>query len=197
MNDFLKNMAGWLAVLPASILTLLMKLQSLLVGRERAFQSFSQFLSLAPGISGNYIRKEFYRLNLKKCAKNPVISFGTVFSNAEAEIGKNVYIGPYCVIGKVSIGDDTLVASRVSLMSGLRQHNYSRTDIPIREQKGEFVRVVIGEDCWLGEGAIVGADVGAHSVVAAGSVVFSEVKDYQIVRGNPAEFYSNRKNKPK
>ena len=195
MSESIKIIASYLAMIPAFILTALMRLMGMFVDPERSFQSFSQFLALAPGFSGNYIRKEFYRLNLKACSANPVISFGTIFSSSEAEIGENVYIGPYSIIGRASIGDDTLIASRVSLMSGLRQHNYSRTDIPIREQSGEFKKIIVGKDCWIGEGAVVGADVGAHSVIAAGSVVFEEVQELQIVRGNPAQLYKTRKKK--
>ncbi len=153
---------------------------------QRAFQAFSQLYSLIPGVTGEYLRREFYRLTLAACSEDCVISFGTIFSSPEAQIGKSVYIGAYCVLGKVRIGENTLIASRVSVCSGLRQHGISRTDVPIREQAGEFRAVTIGEDCWIGEGSVIAADIGGHAVVGLGSVVTRRVDAYAIVTGNPA-----------
>jgi virginiamycin A acetyltransferase len=47
---------------------------------------------------------------------------------------------------------------------------------------------VIGNDVWLGEGAMVlpGARIGHGAIVGAGAVVSGEVGDYCIVAGNPA-----------
>jgi hypothetical protein len=49
-------------------------------------------------------------------------------------------------------------------------------------------RVVIGNDVWVGHGAIVlpGRKVGDGAVIAAGAVVTKDVAAYSIVAGNPA-----------
>ena len=47
-------------------------------------------------------------------------------------------------------------------------------------------QIEIGEYAWLGEGAIVMADVGASAMVGAGSVVSSRVPARVVVVGNPA-----------
>jgi phosphonate metabolism protein (transferase hexapeptide repeat family) len=49
-------------------------------------------------------------------------------------------------------------------------------------------RVVIGNDVWIGHGAIVlpGHTVGDGAVIAAGSIVTKDVAPYAIVAGNPA-----------
>ena len=49
-------------------------------------------------------------------------------------------------------------------------------------------QIQIGPDAWLGEGAIVMADVGASSLVAAGAVVSSSLPVGIVVGGNPARF---------
>jgi carbonic anhydrase/acetyltransferase-like protein (isoleucine patch superfamily) len=46
--------------------------------------------------------------------------------------------------------------------------------------------VKIGRDTWIGEGAIVMANVGDRCIVASGAVVTSPVGDGQVVGGNPA-----------
>ena len=47
---------------------------------------------------------------------------------------------------------------------------------------------VIGDDCWIGGGAILcpGVRIGPRSVVGAGSVVVRDVEPDVVVAGNPA-----------
>ncbi|HUC48752.1 MAG TPA: DapH/DapD/GlmU-related protein [Xanthobacteraceae bacterium] len=49
-------------------------------------------------------------------------------------------------------------------------------------------RVVIGNDVWIGHGAVVlpGRTVGDGAVIAAGAIVTKDVAPYTIVAGNPA-----------
>jgi acetyltransferase-like isoleucine patch superfamily enzyme len=162
-------------------------------GRQRAFQSLAQTLAVLPGLTGEYLRREFLAQFAGGCGSESVISWGTILSSPEVIIGQRVYIGSYCIIGKASIGEDTLVASRVSILSGLSQHCFEDTGKPIREQMGSFSTVTIGPDCWIGEGAILGADVGEHSVVGAGSVVLDKVPPWSIVAGNPARVVRSRR----
>ena len=64
---------------------------------------------------------------------------------------------------------------------------------PVREQPGEWPRVTIGRDTWIGDRAVVMADVGEHCVVGAGAVVTRPVPDYAIVVGSPARVVGWRK----
>jgi len=168
-------------------------LASLLLGPNRAFPGWSQGMSLLPGLSGVYLRRAFYRWVLPRCGAGSVVSFGTVFSHPTAEIGENAYVGVYCCLGDVTIGDDALIGSHVSIMNGSRQHGTSRLDIPVREQPGEWPRVTIGRDTWIGDRAVIMCDVGEHCVVGAGSVVTKPVPDYAIVVGSPARVIGWRK----
>jgi virginiamycin A acetyltransferase len=114
------------------------------------------------------------------------VSFGTVFSHPTAEVGREVYIGVYCCLGDVTLEDDVLISSHVSVINGAAQHGIDRLDVPIREQSGKWLRVVIGRDSWIGERSVVMADVGAHCVIGAGSVVTQPIPDYAIAAGVPA-----------
>jgi acetyltransferase-like isoleucine patch superfamily enzyme len=94
-------------------------------------------------------------------------------------------MGNYCVIGNADIGEGVMIGSRVSVPSGKRQHfdESGRLSATV----GNFDRVRIGARSWIGEGAIVLADVGEHSVVGAGAVVVNRVGDRLLVSGNPAQ----------
>jgi acetyltransferase-like isoleucine patch superfamily enzyme len=178
-----------LAAFPAAVAYLL---SGMLLTKYRVFPGFSQAFSLLPGFSGIYLRRAFYRQVLPQCGAESCISFGTIFSHATVRIGYKVYIGIGCMIGDVTLEDDVLVGSHVSIINGNRQHGISRLDIPVREQPGHYPRIKIGEDSWIGDRAIVMADVGKHCVVGAGSVVTKPVPDCAIVVGNPARILGFR-----
>jgi virginiamycin A acetyltransferase len=161
-------------------------LAKLIVGSERAFPGWSQLFSLLPGLFGIYLRRAFYRMVLPACGRDTCISFGSVFSHSTARLGDRVYVGVGCMLGDVTLEDDVLVGSHVSIINGRRQHGIDRLDIPIREQPGEYPRITIGRDSWIGDRAIVTSNVGQHCVVGAGAVVTKPVPDFAIVAGNPA-----------
>ncbi len=160
---------------------------------EKLFWSFSQLLSLFPGTTGSFIRLAFYKHCMLSCSANGTIHFGTIFSQPETEIGDKVYIGPQCNIGLCKIGKDTLVASGVHIMSGRNQHNFDDLSKPIQQQGGSYEKIVIGEDCWIGNGALIMANIGDKAIIAAGSVVINDVPPYSIVAGNPARIIKTRK----
>jgi acetyltransferase-like isoleucine patch superfamily enzyme len=187
MKPFLKLLADGVCtvlVLPAFALY---RLGALALGPEKAFPGWSQAFSLLPGLSGVYLRRAFYRLVLPRCGSGAWISFGSVFSHPTAQVGRNVYVGVGCCLGDITLEEDVLLGSRVSIMNGGSQHGIERLDVPIREQPGAYPRVTIGRDSWVGDCAVVLADVGAHCVIGAGSVVTKPIPDYAIAVGVPAK----------
>jgi virginiamycin A acetyltransferase len=153
----------------------------------RAFPGWSQAFSLLPGLTGVYLRRAFYRFVLPRCGAGACLSFGTVFSHPTAEVGRDVYVGLFCCLGAVTLEDDVLIGSHVSITNGAAQHGIERLDVPIREQPGIWPRVTIGQDTWIGDRAVVLADVGRHCVIGAGSVVTRPIPDYAIAVGVPAK----------
>jgi acetyltransferase-like isoleucine patch superfamily enzyme len=186
----MKSILKWLARATAQAFVLppwlLYRLSALVVGRGAAFPGWSQAFSLLPGLTGTYLRWAFYRWALAECGVDACIGFGTTFSHPTARVGPRVYVGLFCSLGDVTLEEDVLIASHVSVMNGAGQHGTDRLDVPIREQSGTFPRVTIGCDSWIGERAIVMADVGRHCIIAAGSVVTKPVPDYAIAVGSPA-----------
>jgi acetyltransferase-like isoleucine patch superfamily enzyme len=193
MKACLKSLANGFALLLVLPAYLLYRLSGALMGRGQAFPGWSQALSLVPGLSGAYLRRALYRLVLPRCSRDCHISFGTVFSHPTAEIGRSVYIGVYCCLGDITLEDDVLLGSHISIMNGGAQHGIERLDIPVREQPGSWPRITIGEDSWIGDRAVVLADVGKHCVIGAGSVVTKPIPDYAIAHGVPAKVVRYRK----
>jgi virginiamycin A acetyltransferase len=191
MKQTAKQLAQLLAVLLVLPLLLAERLLRKVSG-DSFFTASAQFLSLLPGRTGSYLRLAFFRYTMPACSQEGYIGFGTLFSQRDTRLGRGIYIGPQCNIGSCVIGDDTLIASGVHIMSGTQQHRFSDPDLPIREQGGTFTPVHVGKDCWIGNGALVMADIGDKSVIGAGSVVTQAIPALSIAVGNPARVLRSR-----
>jgi virginiamycin A acetyltransferase len=183
------RLVALLAVLPVLAV---FRVNALLLGRNRALESASQLLSLLPGVSGQYLRRAFLQRVLARCHHSALVEFGTLFSQAGAVLDENVYVGPRCQLGLVYLCRDVLLASNVQIPSGGKTHYFDDPTRPIREQGGERRMVTVGEGAWVGTGAIVLADVGKGTVVAAGSVVTKPLPDNVIAAGVPARVIRSR-----
>ena len=179
-----------ITMLPA---VLAYRLHAVFFGAERVFPGWAQLFSILPGLTGVYLRHAFFRRTMKQCGMDACISFGTIFSHPNISVGRTTYIGHYCSIGDVTIEDDVLIASHVSIMNGCHQHGIDRLDILLREQSGRSESVTIGRDTWIGERATIAANVGRHCIIGAGSLVLSPVPDYCIAVGVPARVIRDRR----
>jgi virginiamycin A acetyltransferase len=146
-------------------------------------------MALMPGIPGNYLRAAYYAFTLTRVGKDCHIAFGSFFAHSGASLGDRVGIGAYCVLGQVDIGDGTLFASLVQVLSGRRQHRRDEAG-HLTDEGRVFQRISIGAHCWVGGGAIIMADVGAKATIGSGSVVTQEVPEGATVSGNPARILS-------
>jgi virginiamycin A acetyltransferase len=192
MKQLLKKIAQIIALILVLPLYTFMVIADFFVKRDQTFQGCSQFLSLFPGVPGNYLRQQFYCLTLAECYDDCCIEFGTRLNQRGIELGRRVYIGTNCCIGLCCIENDVMLGSNVDVISGKKQHSFDRLDIPMREQGGEFEKIVIGEDSWLGNSSVVMANVGMKSIIAAGSVVVKDLPPFSIAGGNPAKVLRSR-----
>lgn len=193
MKRILKRSAILILCLFVSPLWVIYRLESFLLKREETFYGYSQFLSLFPGLIGNYIRFAFYQMTLASLGDDSCISFGVTLADPGIRIGRGVYIGPWCNLGLCTLEDDVLLGTDVHIMSGFTQHGHADLLIPIREQKGEPLNVRIGRDTWIGNKAVVGNHVGEKCIVGAASLVNHEVPAYSIAVGNPAQVIRDRR----
>lgn len=162
---------------------------ALLFGWKRAFADAGQCLALVPGIIGIYLRWAYYFMTLKRCSWDVEIGFGSFFSSPQAELGRYVYIGAYTILGHVIVGNHVKIASGVSIPSGRHQHytRFRHGDNAGIADHSVFIPISIGHDSWIGERAVVLADVGSGAIVGAGAVVCDPVPDGCIVAGVPAK----------
>ena len=104
------------------------------------------------------------------------------------EVGDNLFVNYGLTIldvGKVSIGDNVLIAPNVSIYTaGHPIHPESRNSgyeygIPIK----------IGNNVWIGGSTVIlpGVVIGDNVVVGAGSVVTKNIPDNVIAAGNPCK----------
>jgi acetyltransferase-like isoleucine patch superfamily enzyme len=110
-------------------------------------------------------------------------------------IGDNVGISQNCLIqvrGTVEIGSNTIFGPGVSIYS--ESHKFDKKDQFIVNQGTSRIGLKIGTGVWVGSGAIIldGVNVGDHSIIAAGSVVNSDVPEYAIVGGIPSKILKMR-----
>ena len=156
--------------------------------REKLFNFWAHAFALLPGWPGMYLRRAFYRMTLSACAPGCFIGFGAFFSHREATVGEGVYIGSYSIIGSARLQTGCLIGSRVSVLSGSQLHDLTDDGKWTPYHLSRLQQVEIGEHAWVGEGAIIMADIGGQTMVAAGSVVTTPVPAGVVVGGNPARF---------
>lgn len=111
------------------------------------------------------------------------------------KIGNNVGINHYCFIGvrgDIEIGNNVIFGPRVNIFS--ENHNFKRTDIPIKDQGVTKEKTVIGDDVWIGSNVSImsGVKIGHGCILAAGSVITKNVEDYSVVGGVPAKLIRKR-----
>ncbi|MGD6847841.1 sugar O-acetyltransferase [Rossellomorea aquimaris] len=109
------------------------------------------------------------------------------------DYGYNIHVGNHffanfnCVIldvCEVRFGENCMLAPGVHIYTATHPVN------PIERNKGpEFGKPVkIGDNCWIGGGAIInpGVSIGDNVVIASGAVVTKNVPSNVVVGGNPA-----------
>lgn len=104
------------------------------------------------------------------------------------EVGENFYANFNCVIldvNSVRIGDNVLLGPNVQIYTATHP-----LDPAERLTRREMAKpVVIGDNVWIGGGAIIcpGVRIGDHSTIGPGSVVTGDIPANVFAAGNPCK----------
>ena len=126
-----------------------------------------------------------YGLVLPRCESGCCLCFGTVISHPTAEIGRNVYVGIYGCLGDVTLEEDVLLGSHVSIINAAASTASIGSICPSEAARG----VPAGHVTAATHGSAIRGRphrCGPSLRYRAGSVVTKPIPDYAIAVGNPA-----------
>ena len=112
-------------------------------------------------------------------------------------IGSNVSIGTCCFIAShkkgIEIGDYCLISPNVAIIGN--DYKYDRLDVPICMQEQTSKGIKIGNNVWIGSGAVVldGVTIGDNVIIAPNSVISRNFPANSIIQGNPAKIIFTRR----
>lgn len=138
-------------------------------------------------------KSRMYAVRSLKCGKHVKIGAGALLRDIELQMGDHCTINTFAYLqGKIVIGDLVRIAPGAKIIG--MNHGFENPDLPIAHQPITYEGIVLGDDVWVGAGAIVldGVHVGSHSIIAAGAVVTRDVPASVIVAGNPASIIKRR-----
>ena len=126
------------------------------------------------------------------------------------DYGNNIFFGNNCEVNmnctflddnKIIIGDNVLIAPNVQLytafhpLSAKERFGEMNNDGSVEFCKTQTAPIIIGNNVWIGGGAIVlpGVTIGDNVVIGAGSVVTKDIPDNVIAYGNPCRVVKENK----
>jgi acetyltransferase-like isoleucine patch superfamily enzyme len=118
------------------------------------------------------------------------IDQGSMTTGEEVSFGSGCHI--YEPRAGLTIGHHCMIGGGV-LICGVN-HGYLDKDTHMRHQIPSNAPVVIGDDVWIGMGAVIlpGVTIGSGAIIAAGAVVTGDVRPMAIVKGIPARLSKYR-----
>ncbi|MFZ2890855.1 acyltransferase [Sulfuricurvum sp.] len=110
-------------------------------------------------------------------------------------IDSNVYIGPNAILGAAGllhIKSGNQIGANVQFIA--ENHIFEDGNHSIAEQGTIRKGIIVEENCWIGNNAIIldGVKIGEGSVIGAGSVVTKSIEPFSIAVGNPAKVIKKR-----
>lgn len=150
---------------------------------------------------GKRLRYWYYKKKFSYCGEKVLIQEGCIIYYPDLiRIGDRSGISHYVELNPgpsdepcLIIGNDTWIGPYSFFRTA--NHKFDDPDVLFIKQGHESKKIILGNDIYVGAHCIFlgGAEVGDHSVIAAGSVVSTKIPPYSIVAGNPARVVRLRK----
>lgn len=104
--------------------------------------------------------------------------------NAKVDIGNHVFFNNFCTVAAmkhITIGDNTIFGENVKIYD--HNHQFKDPFVAIKNQGYTSEKITIGENCWIGSNVVIlkGVNIGNHSIVGAGNVVYKDVPENSIL----------------
>jgi maltose O-acetyltransferase len=135
-----------------------------------------------------------FKTAFKYCGEHTFIQFPVRIEGREhITLGSNVSINAFVHMwghGKITIGNDCLIASHASINSVTHDTNAILYRDTVIEKE-----VIIGNNVWIGSHAVIlpGIKIGDNAIVGAGAVVTKDVPPGATVAGVPAKIIKSKK----
>ena len=147
------------------------------------------------------IRNYYIQRQLRKAHLDDVVLGPELNRNFEVRHPENLFIGKHSVLsgdcfinalGGVKIGSNCHIAKGLTVYS--HNHNWHSEEFVPYDSRSILRPVTIGDCVWIGCNVTIapGTKIGNGVIISSGAVVFGEVPDCAIVRGNPAEIVGYR-----
>lgn len=112
------------------------------------------------------------------------------------EVGFESYINTgsflWTETGKISIGRQVLIGPSCVLSAS--NHGVQYSEVPMKHQAYTSVGITVGDNVWIGAGAIIcdGVTIGSDTIIAAGAVVTKDVPARVLAGGVPCRVIKSR-----
>lgn len=147
-----------------------------------------------------FILDFYYRIKFKNSTIDLNFKYKEPVNIFNSKIGKNVFIGPFCEIGKSQIGDNSRISSHSFLCEGVSIGSdcfigHGVTFINDKFDNGKraygnkdkYKKTLIENSVLIGSNStILPVNIVSGSVIAAGSVVTKNIEIKGVYAGNPA-----------
>jgi acetyltransferase-like isoleucine patch superfamily enzyme len=129
--------------------------------------------------------KQFGRIDSPACAVEILRDRGVTIGRDCRIYSNEMAFGPEPYL--IEIGDNVLISGNVQFLTHDGGVNIFRKET--KNIVGHFGKIKIGDNCFIGFGAIIlpNVDIGSNCIICAGAVVAESFPDDSIIMGNPAK----------